>query len=228
MSCSLKSLVALILMSAFALTPSSACARVAPRIEESPRSLARRAALRLDVAGCDGRGVGTAFRIARNTLITNRHVAENATGLTVTDSRGHVEAGWIIDVASTIDIALVHVGREIRSPILRLSRRDPLSGDPIAVAGYPRGESLIALSGRVVDYVEGERYEEAGRLMRTSAEVEPGYSGGPLVTEKRRAGGIVVAIDLIDNYALVIPQSRIRVALAQLDRRAHQDWTACG
>jgi S1-C subfamily serine protease len=174
---------------------------------------ARELAIRLDETSCLGEGVATGFAIDHTTLVTARHVVADATSLTATMPQGGRVAATDYEQNLTHDLGLVHVTVPEGVPIVGLARRDPMSGDRIRAVGFPRGRPVTVTSGRVVEYVDGARYHEPGRVVRTSAEVEPGNSGGPLVNTRGEVVGVVFAIDLVNNDSLAIPVSTLRQAL---------------
>ncbi len=136
-------------------------------------------------------------------------------------------AAVVADVSFGADLALVRVDGSLSTPVIRLAAHNPLSGDKVTLVGFPQGGPVRVVDGRVVDYLNGAKTNEPGKVMRSSTEAEPGNSGGPLVTSNRRAGGIVFAIDLVDNYALIIPASTIRATLHTLDPQARRAWATC-
>jgi S1-C subfamily serine protease len=62
--------------------------------------------------------------------------------------------------------------------------------------------------------VSGDHYGEGGSVMRATAVVQQGNSGGPVLDEQGRLVGIVFAIEVATDYALVIPMEDIS-ALAE-------------
>jgi S1-C subfamily serine protease len=69
-----------------------------------------------------------------------------------------------------------------------------------------------ASRGRVVNYSEDKRFD-GRRVMRTTNEIQPGNSGGPVVEGSGNVVGVVFALDVQDGFALAIPVSQLRLAL---------------
>jgi S1-C subfamily serine protease len=187
-----------------------------PRGANTPSPPARELAIRLDETSCLGEGVATGFAIDHTTIVTARHVVAGATSLTATMPQGTQVTANDYERSLTHDLGLVDATVPLGVPIVRLARHDAVSGDKVRAVGFPKGRPVTVTSGRVVEYVDGARYGEPGRVVRASAEVEPGNSGGPLINARGELVGVVFAIDLVNNYSLAIPVSTVREAL---DRR---------
>jgi S1-C subfamily serine protease len=80
----------------------------------------------------------------------------------------------------------------------------------VTVAGYPLGGKLTLRQGTVIDYVDGSRLGVPGRVMRLSARVQPGNSGGPVLNERGKIVAVVYAIELATSYGLAIPVDMLR------------------
>jgi S1-C subfamily serine protease len=96
-----------------------------------------------------------------------------------------------------------------------LAAHDPVAGDLVRALGFPGGGQFTATEGRVVADVDGEKYGHHGQLLKVSAEIHPGNSGGPLIDVSGHAAGVVFAIGLTDGRALSIPVSRLRSTLTE-------------
>lgn len=188
---------------------------VPPLLEDAERANVVRVRSRT----CDGVGVGSGFLVAGGMLITNRHVVEGAVRLEVDTWDGrHLSVG-VASQASLDDLAVLRLDGAVGTHA-ELAVVDPMPGDSVRAVGYPNGDQVTSTPGRVVDYVDGERYESAGRVLRASNDIAPGNSGGPLLDATGKVVGVVYAIDLRDGKALVIPVSRLASALAGADRFA--------
>ena len=97
--------------------------------------------------------------------------------------------------------ALPHVGR-YGAP--------PKPGDEVTVVGYPGGGELTLAPGSVVDLVNDRRYGIEGRIMRLTAQVVPGNSGGPVLDRRGKIAGVVYAYELSTGYGLAIPVDTLR------------------
>ncbi len=178
-------------------------------------SVAQESVVRINVDTCDGSAKGSGFVVATGQIITNAHVVEGATSADFDQPEGANDPiqRWFAN--PTEDLAIVTTSSSTSKP-LQLAQADPVPGDAIRVAGYPLGGALTITSGRVIEFVDGERYGQPGRIIRISAAIRPGNSGGPVLDSHGRVLGVVFAVQLADGVALAIPVSRLRADLADL------------
>jgi S1-C subfamily serine protease len=108
---------------------------------------------------------------------------------------------------------VVHFGPEVHG------------GDRITVAGYPLGGPLTLTHGVVVDRVPGAPFDVPGPVLRITARVEHGNSGGPVLDGQGRVVAIVFAIETATGYGLAIPNDTVR-RLA--NEGGFQNVPACG
>ena len=155
-----------------------------------------------NVADVDERkpvGSGFVYDILGHT-ITNAHVIENATKVTVTFLDGNQYNAEIIGADKFTDIAVIKVNEKPRllHPLDIGDSSDLLVGEQVAAIGNPFGLSGSMTSGIV---------SQLGRLMyspdpgfsipdviQTDAAINPGNSGGPLLNMKGEVIGINTAI----------------------------------
>lgn len=156
-------------------------------------------------------------------LITNRHVLAGAELLEVNTYDGR-----------TLEVETAAVGVLGDVGVARVSGTLPLTakfGEPLAagavvnVVGYPRGGALTITKGTVVDRIEGDRFGVPGIVMRLTARVEPGNSGGPVLDRDGRLVGIVYALEIATGFALAIPIDTLDTLV---DVGGFQDVPPCG
>lgn len=154
---------------------------------------------------------GSGFMLDRTTLVTNRHVVEGARRLEVTTWDGE-DINVPVHAYSTVsDLAVVSTSSELSPAALT---EDIRVGDSVYVSGYPRGQAWHLSEGKVVDFVKGSGVSEYGNLMRVSAPVERGNSGGPLLNERGEVVGVVFAVESESGYGLAISIKTLRAVLA--------------
>lgn len=145
-----------------------------------------------------GYGVGSGI-ILSNTgyIITNYHVIEGGTGLTV----------MLLSDSSLHDAALVGFDKELDLAVLKIEGTDFVpaqfgdsdelkEGDPVYAIGNPMGYLLGVMSDGIVSSRLDERVaalDYSGRLILTTASLNSGNSGGALIDAYGRVVGITYA-----------------------------------
>lgn len=164
-------------------------------------------------ATCDGDATGSGFFVAPDRVVTNHHVIESQTHVTVDVGGESVDVARVYTTPDA-DLAVLQLARPVGQPVQFAA--DAAPGDSAWVVGYPRGGSATVTTGRVVDLTT-EKSDRVGQtVIRTRAAADLGNSGGPLEDTRGRVVGVVFAIDLEDGWTLAIPASRATAALGDL------------
>jgi S1-C subfamily serine protease len=182
---------------------------------DSAERKARRGALRLRNTACDGVSTGSGFALDEHTLITNRHVLAGASLLEVSTWSGRTLAVDSASVSRLGDLGIARVERRLPQVLPLGGTVEP--GDSVTAVGYPLGGELRLLPGTVVDHVAGRVFGIPGRVIRLTAKVQPGNSGGPLLDARGRVVGVVFAIEIATDLALAIPVATLRDLVAGHD-----------
>jgi S1-C subfamily serine protease len=170
---------------------------------DSAERHARRLTVRVRNIGCEGLATGSGWAFSRRLLVTNRHVLAGADSLELNTWDGH-----------DLRVATASVGRFGDLGIVRVSGRLPevgalgsavRSGERVTAVGYPLGGELRLTAGVVVDLVDGSRFEIPGHVIRLTAPVRPGNSGGPLLDHSGKIVGVVFAKEIATGLTLAIP-----------------------
>jgi hypothetical protein len=176
-----------------------------------------------------GFGVATGFVVSDTQILTNAHVVGGAASVTVRFAGGEERRGAVIAVDGALDVAVIEVV-DIPPGVLRLdwdTAPSPAPATAVWAWGFPGG--AVFGEGTAATVTEGivsaiQRDEEFV-FIQTDAALNPGNSGGPLITH----GGRVVGInDFIllgrfgdvegQNFAISVPAHRERIrALLSLD-----------
>jgi len=191
-----------------------------------------------NVADVDERkpvGSGFVYDILGHT-ITNAHVIENATKVTVTFLDGNQYNAEIIGSDKFTDIAVIKVNEKPRllHPLDIGDSSVLLVGEQVAAIGNPFGLSGSMTSGIV---------SQLGRLMysqdngfsipdviQTDAAINPGNSGGPLLNMKGEVIGINTAIRSstgeFTGVGFAIPSNTIKKIVPSLieEGKYHHPW----
>jgi len=172
--------------------------------------IAREATLRVRAVGCSalGLGTGSAFVLGDRILVTNRHVVEGSSVLQLSTWDGRDYDVSVVAAGYRDDLAVLTVNEPL-GVRLRIGE-PPRPGQRVFAVGYPGGGPWTLTEGEVQDSVPGSRYGESGDVLRVTAEIRPGNSGGPLLDESGNLLGAVFAIDTTSGLGLVISAEQVR------------------
>ena len=180
-----------------------------PRLaKDSAERRARRLTVRVRNVSCLGIGIGSGFAIAKDVLVTNRHVLEGAESVEVSTWDGRTLPATGAEVGVLGDIGLARVQGTL--PQVGSYGSAPKPGDAVTVVGYPGGEELTLSPGTVVDLRPGRGYGIPGRIVRLTSRVVPGNSGGPVLDSRGKVAGVVYAYELSTGFGLAIPVDTLR------------------
>jgi len=147
--------------------------------------------------------------------VTNSHVVENAHTITVSLADGSSFQSNIIGIDRATDLALLRILSDFNLPSARLGNSDVLQVGQIAIAvGNPLGFKNTVTAG-IVSALNRSLRSRTGRLIenviQTDAALNPGNSGGPLVTSDSMVVGINTAIiQQAQGICFAIPVNTMR------------------
>ncbi len=155
-------------------------------------------------------------------IVTNNHVVEGASELTVTLADGRVLAGKIVGTDPFTDLAVVKVDAT-GLPVAAFGDSDALRVGEVAVAiGNPVDvEFACSVTAGVISGVnrQVEQGERTFTLLQTDAAINPGNSGGPLCNGNGEVVGINTikfASTEIEGMGFAIPINIVRPVVNEL------------
>jgi serine protease Do len=175
-----------------------------------------------------GTGVGSGVMYTTNGyILTNNHVVEGATSVSVTLSDGRQLTGTVVKTDPTADLAIVKVDATGLTAATIGTSASVQVGESVIAIGSPLGDytdtvTTGVLSGvnrsiTVSDDLTGQP-RDLTNLLQTDAAINPGNSGGPLFN----AAGEVIGIDTASatsaeglGFAIPIDAAKALMAAAQ-------------
>jgi serine protease Do len=173
-------------------------------------------------------GSGTSFYLKdKNIFVTNYHVVGAYKQVSVQDQVGNRYLATVVLANPHEDLAFLRTTEKFNVPQLELHAGDPLrQGDKVFVAGYPFGMPFTVTEGVVSapnQPMEGKSY------IQTDAAVNPGNSGGPMISDQ----GKVIAITTskfknADNMGFGVPVQLLEEEFKLLPQLNNHFNLVCG
>jgi Do/DeqQ family serine protease len=164
-------------------------------------------------------------------IVTNNHVVEGASRITVNFSDGTQVPAKLIGVDPDSDVAVLRVDAKnlLAAPIG--TSTDLLIGETVIAVGNPFGLSGTVTTGVVSALGRSVPSKEAGRtftdFIQTDASINPGNSGGPLLNIEGRVIGINTMIYAnAQGIGFAIPVDRAKKVIQDILRygQVHSAW----
>lgn len=155
-------------------------------------------------------GQGSGVLVARDTVVTNCHVVEEAHRIRVT-WQGKTLAASLKRMDAEHDLCLLEAPGIAARPVVLRKREDLRVGDAAYAVGNPLGFELTVSMG-LISALPGPGHSP---LIHTSAPVSPGSSGGGLFDAQGRLMGITAGLfRAAQNFNTVLPADWVETLLA--------------
>jgi serine protease Do len=176
---------------------------VAAKVRSAVVTISSTTGNQIGLFGVPTGGIGSGFIIDSNGLIlTNAHVVEGATSLTVALEDGRELDARVVASDTDLDLAVVKVAATGLPTVEIGSSADLQVGQLVVAIGSPLGaftdsvtSGILSATGRtitVTDAVSRQR-KTIDHLLQTDAAINEGNSGGPLLDANGRVIGINTA-----------------------------------
>ncbi len=165
-------------------------------------------------------GVGSGFILdTSGNIVTNRHVIQGATKVTVTLNDGKEYPAKVIGKDAQTDVAVVRLEKPPANlTAARVGDSDKLEvGEWVVAVGSPLGLEQTVTAGIVSGKGRpGRHVQMSGKRVRgyiqTDAKINPGNSGGPLVNLDGEVVGVntLIQVGAGGSYGFAIPVNEVR------------------
>ncbi len=139
------------------------------------------------------RGVGSGFIVSpKGYILTNEHVIEGATRITVGLQSGEKFRGKIVGIDEETDVAVIKIETAQDLPTVTLGDSNSAEvGDWVLAMGSPFGLDQTVTAG-IISKKERETpyFRSFQRFLQTDAAINRGNSGGPLVNMRGEVIGV--------------------------------------
>lgn len=154
-------------------------------------------------------------------IVTNHHVIEGASRITVTTSEGRNYTATLVGTDKRTDLAVIKIDAEGLQPAVFGNSDELVVGELAVAVGNPLGElggtvteGIISALNRDI-IIDGEKMN----LLQTSAAINPGNSGGGLFNSRGQLIGIVNAKSSglgIEGLGFAIPINTVKEVVEQI------------
>ena len=156
-------------------------------------------------------------------IVTNNHVVQGASSITVTLSDARELSAELLGSDPRFDLAVLKINNPKALPQIKMGDSDSLMiGETVIAIGNPIGLShtattgVISATGRTLNTNDGETLQD---IIQTDAAINPGNSGGPLLNINGDMIGINTAIvQGATGLGFAIPSNQVKRITARLLR----------
>ncbi|HVW17051.1 MAG TPA: S1C family serine protease [Solirubrobacteraceae bacterium] len=152
--------------------------------------------VRIEAESCTEQDTGTGFLISPHLVATVDHVVSGASTIRLIQHGKTAGHGTVIGEDAARDVALVRSSKPLSGHLFTFAAGHPALGESVAALGFPFGLPLSVSEGAVSGTrrtipIDGVQRHQ---LIQTDAAVNPGNSGGPLLSLD--TGEVVGLVDI--------------------------------
>lgn len=166
-------------------------------------------------------GSGSGFHIGQGMIITNHHVVDGNASLDIIthDDRNYRVAGvYAFDIA--FDIAILSVPN-LDIPTLSFSAEEVQVGEDVVAVGSPLGILGSTVTSGIISARRDAPDLFSSPLLQTTASLNPGSSGGPLLNSK----GLVIGVNTFkadgEGLNFAVPAGVIEPVVSEARHQSH-------
>ena len=136
-------------------------------------------------------------------VITNNHVIENAEKIAVRNGLGEVRNAKVFKVSKNYDLAILQLENSYDKKYSIKNEKfiDPVAGEDVIILGYPAAGLTYDYPTITEGIVSKVFVGEGDGIFLTSATVNPGNSGGPVINLKGDLIGVIFAATNLSEVA---------------------------
>jgi S1-C subfamily serine protease len=188
---------------------------------------------RADSCASQLEGSGVVLRPDR--VVTNAHVVAGTSRVVVQPTDSAPVVATVVFLDTDTDVAVLDAPG-LGAPVLALDENPPSQGDPAVIVGYPNGGRLDTEGARIRSTNQLLGLDIYGRdevlrdVVAFRGDVQPGNSGGPLLSPEGSMLGLVFAASLTDRetgYALALSELDRALAVAAAEQVSPVATGAC-
>lgn len=165
---------------------------------------------------------GSGFIVsADGRIVTNNHVIENASSVSVTLHDGKSYKATVMGRDSETDLAALKIDATGLIPLVWGDSKALRVGDPAIAIGNPLGELANTMTSGIISALDRAINIDGTprNMLQTDAAISPGNSGGPLINEYGQVVGIITAKSTgsgVEGLGFAIPAADAQPILDEL------------
>ncbi len=166
---------------------------------------------------------GSGVIISGNRILTNAHVVMYSAQVYVQPYQSAEKiSAEVVAIAPGIDLALLKLEDATffeEHMALPMSDVIPKTGEKVNTYGYPMGGSGLSVTEGIVSRIEFSPYyyNTAGLRIQVDAALNPGNSGGPVISNNKIVGIVFSGIRKADNIGYLIPVEEVKIFLHDIE-----------